>query len=71
MTAVAAIAIFAMSSFGEEVTSQNNEHLKKWLEKFPQADLNGDGVLTAAEVWEFQSGKHRASKPRRSANAEG
>ena len=42
--------------------SLTSPHLKKWLEKFPAADLNHDGILTAEEVWEFQSPKYRAAQ---------
>jgi acetyl esterase/lipase len=70
LTVIAAIALFATRCLGEEVTSQNNEHLKRWLQKFPQADLNGDGVLTAAEVWEFQSGKYKAQQLQKARQAQ-
>jgi hypothetical protein len=33
-------------------TSENNERLKETLEKHPQADLDGDGVLTGPEARE-------------------
>ena len=35
-----------------EPTSENNEQLARALKRFPQADLNGDGVLTASEARE-------------------
>lgn len=38
----------------EEPTSRTNAHLQRWLEKFPLADENKDGVLTASEVWAYQ-----------------
>jgi acetyl esterase/lipase len=43
-------------------TSATSAHLKKWLEKFPAADLNHDGILTTPEVWEFQSPKYQAAQ---------
>ena len=33
-----------------QVTSENNDGLKKVLERFPGADADGDGVLTQAEM---------------------
>lgn len=39
-------------SFAEEKTSENNPQLKQALKKYPQADLNGDGILTETEVKE-------------------
>ena len=43
----------AFSSNGQDRTSENNERLKGWLKKFPEADKNKDGVLTGAEALEF------------------
>lgn len=40
----------------EAVTSETSAHLKKWLARYPQADADKDGVLTATEVWTFQMG---------------
>ncbi len=41
------------------------QQLQKWLKQFPQADVNGDGQLTAAEADTFrkrlQSGRKRAN----------
>ena len=42
------------SSYSEERTSQNDPAIKKWLKKQPQADANGDGVLTQAEAMAFR-----------------
>ncbi len=49
-----------------EPTSQTNAHLQRWLEKFPVADENKDGVLTAAEVWAYQDsvGRQRSAARR-------
>ena len=33
-----------------ERTSQNDPRLKKWLQRWPQADADGDGVLTMEEA---------------------
>lgn len=38
----------------EARTSKNDERLKKILDRFPQADADKDGVLTAAEVQAFR-----------------
>jgi acetyl esterase/lipase len=37
-----------------EPDSTNNARLRKILERSPQADANGDGVLTMTEAWAFQ-----------------
>ena len=45
-----------------EVTSENNEQLKKWLQQYPAADANHDGVLTESEARAFEKqirGQHR------------
>ncbi len=39
-----------------ELTSGNNDHLKKWLARFPDADANHDGILTSDEAWRYQGG---------------
>ena len=33
----------------QEPTSENNERLRRALERYPQADANKDGILTRAE----------------------
>jgi len=47
----AAIVVFEWNVFADEPTSQTNDHLKNWLAKSPKADANGDGILTASELW--------------------
>ena len=47
----------AFSSNGQDRTPENNERLKGWLKKFPEADKNKDGVLTGAEALEFIKSK--------------
>lgn len=37
-----------------EPTSVDSEHLRRWLARFPAADFDGDGVLTASEAWRYQ-----------------
>lgn len=34
--------------------SSGDEHLQRWLRRFPAADANGDGRLTVAEAWHYQ-----------------
>jgi acetyl esterase len=57
-----AVALLARGAQGDELTSQNNEHLAKWLKKVPKADLNGDGILTASEVWKIRSAAYRSEQ---------
>jgi len=40
------------SAFAAEPTSETDERLKGILQRFPKADLNGDGVLTESEARE-------------------
>jgi len=48
-----------------EPTSENNANLRKALERYPEADANGDGVLTLSEAKAFkqkQRSKQRSAK---------
>jgi acetyl esterase/lipase len=36
-------------------TSENNRQLENWLKRFPQADTNGDGVLTRDEAEAYRN----------------
>ncbi len=38
----------------QEQTSETNERLAQWLERYPQADADRDGVLTATEAAAFR-----------------
>lgn len=38
------------ASFAGQATSENNERLKEALRRYPQADVNGDGILTMEEA---------------------
>ena len=58
----------AFSSNGQQKTSENNDRLKGWLKKFPEADKNKDGVLTGAEALEFIK-KRKVDKPKREPGA--
>ncbi|MFP6617571.1 MAG: hypothetical protein VCB26_14300, partial [Candidatus Hydrogenedentota bacterium] len=45
-----AVTLLLPTTTFAQVTSENNERLKRVLERFPGADINGDGVLTQAEL---------------------
>ena len=47
----------------QELTSENDPRLRRGLEKFPEADVNGDGVLTETEAEAFQSARRDKKKP--------
>ncbi len=54
---LALIAVLAASlvvNATESVPSTGEEHLRRWLSRFPAADSNRDGILTAAEAWHYQ-----------------
>jgi len=55
----AGIALFAGSASGYEYTAEQQQKLREFLKKYPQADENRDGVLTPSEIWLLRS---RASK---------
>lgn len=38
----------------EPAPSQGDEHLRRWLLRFPEADADRDGRLTAVEAWQYQ-----------------
>lgn len=50
-----------------EADSNTNRQLKKVLERFPQADANGDGVLTLSEVKTFRQKVRSRAQQRREA----
>ncbi|MEW6360406.1 MAG: alpha/beta hydrolase [Planctomycetota bacterium] len=49
------IAIFSTAAPAQEKTSANDPRLEKWLKRFPDADANGDGVLTAQEAIAYRA----------------
>lgn len=51
---IIAVSLAAPASC-QEATSRRDQQLAEWLEKFPQADGNRDGVLTEAEVTAFKA----------------
>lgn len=62
------IVLLACRLAGETEVSQGEEHLRRWLSKFPDADYNHDGVLTAAEAWRYQGEepqRNRAAKQKK------
>ena len=54
-------ATFSSNTATAAPTSENNDRLRKALERFPEADANKDGVLTLQEATAFR-GKVRAGK---------
>ena len=44
---------FFAASLKEEVSSKNNERLRKSLKEFPEADTDKDGILTLVEARAF------------------
>ncbi len=51
------VALFSLVAHGDEKTSKNNPQLKAWLEQFPEADTNEDGVLTLSEAKAYQQNR--------------
>ncbi len=45
----------SLSALAFEPTSENNERLAKALRRYPEADVNKDGVLTAAEAKDYMA----------------
>ena len=44
------LALCPPRGWAQERTSQNDDRLGQWLKRFPQADANQDGILTAPEA---------------------
>lgn len=42
-------------------TSQNTPQLARWLERFPAADTNRDGILTATEANSYRQGRRQSN----------
>ena len=51
-----ALLLCLMSPFaaGQEKTSETDPRLGRWLKRFPEADTDGDGVLTAKEAMAYR-----------------
>ncbi len=62
LLAAAVTFLLAARALAGDPAPATSDHLKKWLEKFPDADANHDGILTPAEIWE-----HLATAPQRRA----
>lgn len=56
------------AAYSQERTSATDQRLAKWLERFPEADANGDGVLSVPEATAFRQ-KRASSRPQRPADA--
>jgi predicted peptidase len=50
-----------------EASSETDKRLQRVLAKYPRADANGDGVLTASEIRSYMAKQRKAGKRRRSA----
>ena len=57
VAAVAGAALLLPAGAQGEISSKNNRQLKAALKKYPAADANKDGVLTAEEVRAYMTGK--------------
>lgn len=56
------VSLLSLALFAQAQTSEDNAKLSDALRRFPQADANGDGVLTMEEAKAF---KEQADKPGR------
>jgi len=63
IVAAAAAAMLPAGAQGE-ISSKNNRQLKAALKKYPDADANKDGVLTAKEIRAYVTGKMGGGKTR-------
>lgn len=63
MRALSAVAVVAAA----ERTSQTDPRLREGLARFPQADTNGDGILTESEARAFLAKRKRKTKPEQEA----
>lgn len=50
LAVIGALWMLTGTGIAGEASSKSNDRLKRLLERFPRADLNGDGVLTASEA---------------------
>ena len=42
--------------------AQNDQQLERWLKRFPEADLNGDGKLTLEEAENYRGNRNQAQR---------
>jgi len=61
---------FFAASLKEEVSSKNNERLRKALEEFPEADTDKDGILTLVEARAFLAQQKTGEESRTRGGAE-
>jgi len=70
LTALVCLPLMMVAA--QEQTSETDENLAKWLARYPQADTDRDGVLTAAEAaafreklkeWRAKQAEYEAGKP--------
>jgi len=62
------LGLIAFDLSAAKKTSENNEKLKEWLERFPAADKNKDGILTIPEVLEYRK-TLKGTKPKKSSSS--
>ncbi len=65
--AVSVLAALAAAAVAEE-TSETNPRLKRWLERYPDADADKDGVLTMSEARAY---RQKLAEGRRRGGAQG
>ncbi|MFP6584467.1 MAG: alpha/beta hydrolase [Candidatus Hydrogenedentota bacterium] len=63
MRILIALALLLPTTTFAQATSENDERLRGALERFPQADTDGDGILTQAEGAEFRKARQAKRKP--------
>ncbi len=58
-------SVIGVSSAAERTNAQSQERLKQFLERFPEADANGDGALTMEEVRAYRANNQtdRTNRP--------
>lgn len=49
----------------EPAPSSGEEHLRRWLKRFPDADFDQNGILTAEEAWRYQGEGPQRARARR------
>ncbi|MHC4753413.1 MAG: hypothetical protein ACYTFW_26565, partial [Planctomycetota bacterium] len=59
--AILCVFVCVCGLFAAEPNSKNNARLRKALELYPEADVNGDGILTLSEAKAFR--QKQRSKP--------
>ncbi len=70
LLAVLLVGLATSVAVADEPTSENNPRLAGWLEDFPEADANRDGVLTRTEALAYRD-RRRAEQGRAAAARRG